>query len=302
MPKVKTLAKLFRAIADRDWGSAVQLARAVASEEESIGHRTAAQALRGSLNPNGKVRSRSAMTEDTGNHAAILGAALQPVRPALPLGDVVLRSAAREALDEVILEWRRRNRLQEAGLRHRANLLFHGPSGCGKSLTASALGAELGIPTYVVRFDAVVGAFLGQTALHLRELFRHAEMEPCVLVFDEIDALGKQRGNPLDVGELDRIVIALMQELEHCEAQGLVIATTNLATHLDAALWRRFDLTIKFPSPTKTEMAAYVRRTAKALGVRMRKRLRAEALRSKSFAGAEGVLVTEARRRVVREG
>jgi len=301
MPKVKTYAKLFRAIADRDWDRAMQLAHTVASEEERVGHRAAAQALRGSLNPNGKTGSHSGFVRGVDGNANVMTAALHPARTTARLNDVVLHESARRVLDEVILEWRRRDMLEAAGLQHRGKLLFHGPPGCGKSLTASALGTELGIPTYVVRFDAVIGAFLGQTALHLRALFRHAEARPCVLVFDEIDALGKQRGNPLDVGELDRIVIALMQELEHCEVQGLVVATTNLATNLDAALWRRFDLAIDFPAPTRAQLVAYVRKLCQARGLSLGKGIRAKAVASASFAAAEALVLSEARRQVLDE-
>ena len=113
-----------------------------------------------------------------------------------------------------MLEWNHREKLKDRGIARRSKLLFYGPPGCGKSLTANALATELAIPLFLVRFDAVIGAYLGQTAIHLRQLFQFAETTPCVLLFDELDALGKKRGNPTDVGELDRIVIALMQELE----------------------------------------------------------------------------------------
>jgi SpoVK/Ycf46/Vps4 family AAA+-type ATPase len=73
----------------------------------------------------------------------------------------------------------------------------------------------------VVRFDGVVGSYLGQTAARLRELFRYAEAVPSVLVLDEIDALAQRRGNPRDVGELDRVVVSLLQELEHSMPQGI---------------------------------------------------------------------------------
>ncbi len=131
------------------------------------------------------------------------------------LAAVTLPSATREELARLNLEWYHRVRLMERGIARRTKLLFHGPPGCGKSLTASALAKELQLPVYLVRFDAVIGAYLGQTAIHLRQLFHFAETTPCVLLFDELDALGKRRGNPTDVGELDRIAIALMQELEH---------------------------------------------------------------------------------------
>src|SRR5208283_5165649 len=118
-------------------------------------------------------------------------------------------------------------------------ILLHGPPGCGKSLTARAIGHELSLPVYTLRFNAIVGAFLGQTAQRLRQLFEFASTTSCVLLIDEIDALGKRRGNPMDVGELDRIVISLLQELEHSEPKGLLIAASNLARSLDEALWRR---------------------------------------------------------------
>jgi len=74
-----------------------------------------------------------------------------------------------------------------------------------------------------------------------------------------IDALGKRRGNPSDVGELDRIVIALMQELELSKIPGLVIATSNMPGSLDNALWRRFDLALSFAAPNKSEISHFSR-------------------------------------------
>jgi len=174
-----------------------------------------------------------------------------------------------------------------------------GPPGCGKSFTAQAIANELGLPHYTVRFDAVIGAYLGQTAIHLRELFRFASNNPCVLLFDEIDALGKQRGNPLDVGELDRIVIALMQELEFSETQGIVIATSNLPENLDRALWRRFDLILHFPKPTKSELAGYTKRIRAKFG--LKRRLVKRGVKTGTYADAEKHVEAEARRNALGE-
>jgi len=121
----------------------------------------------------------------------------------------------------------------------------------------------------VVRFDAVIGAYLGQTAMHLREVFQFASHTSCVLLFDEVDALGKQRGNSLDVGELDRIVIAMMQELEFFSSPGLLVATSNLPEALDRALWRRFDSTVAFPAPNNTEIQKYGAVLARQFGLRL---------------------------------
>jgi SpoVK/Ycf46/Vps4 family AAA+-type ATPase len=196
----------------------------------------------------------------------------------------------------VVKEWQHRARLLERGILRRSKLLFYGPPGCGKSLTARALGTELALPTYVVRFDAIIGAYLGQTAIHLRELFRFAEGTPCIILLDEVDALGKRRGNPLDVGELDRIVISMMQELEHCNVQGLVIATSNLPAHLDQALWRRFDLLVEFPKPTQRELGPYSAKLAAASHTRLSPALKSKIAVAKSYAEAEQLVVDEARR------
>jgi AAA+ superfamily predicted ATPase len=155
------------------------------------------------------------------------------------------------------------------------------------------------LPAYLVRFDAVIGAYLGQTAIHLRQLFHFAEITPCVLLLDELDALGKRRGNPLDVGELDRIVIALMQELEHSTPAGLIIGTSNMARHLDDALWRRFDLALAFPSPGRATLRRYAKQVATARAVSVPARVLRRAERSRSFANAESIIIAEARRQAI---
>src|SRR5262249_54496174 len=150
----------------------------------------------------------------------------------------------------------------------------------------------------IVRFDGVIGAYLGQTAIHLREMFRFAERTPCVLMFDEVDALGKRRGNPLDVGELDRIVIAFMQELEHSAPAGLVIATSNLPRELDSALWRRFDLILEFPAPNRSELTSFAALIAKKHRLAAANGVLRRASRANSYAEAQRLVEAEVRARV----
>jgi SpoVK/Ycf46/Vps4 family AAA+-type ATPase len=201
--------------------------------------------------------------------------------------DVMLKPASRRELAEVVREWKYSLQLSALKIRRRNRLFFYGPPGCGKSVSAQALGHEMSLPTYVVRFDAVIGAYLGQTALHLRELFRFAEQTPCVLVFDEVDALAKKRGNPLDVGELDRIVISFMQELEHSQAKGVIVATSNLPSHLDKAVWRRFDLALEFGKPSRTELRLFLRKKVKHYGINLSSSEMIKASRAESYADAE---------------
>ena len=302
MPTIRQLARLFQALSTKDLESAEQIARQIASQEEEKGHRSAAQLLRGSLQSNG-IRGHRAPEPISGilTNGNLLEAALSRSQSSTQMKDVMLRPTCRAALEALVNETRHGAYLASKGIRRRSKLLFVGPPGCGKSFTAQAIANELRLPHYIVRFDAVIGAYLGQTAMHLRELFRFASNNSCVLLFDEIDALGKQRGSPLDVGELDRIVIALMQELEFSETKGVVIATSNLPENLDRALWRRFDLVLHFPKPTKNELAAYTRGITAKFGLKRHVAALKRLTEARTYADAEKLVEAEARRIALEE-
>ncbi|MBK5295158.1 MAG: ATP-binding protein [Acidobacteriia bacterium] len=302
MPTIEQLSKLFRALAQKDLDSAARLASVIAADEERKGHTTAAQLLQGALAQNGaqSVVERSAHASMNGT-ASLLSGALSERTGAVRLDDVVLRTGTRRILDDLVREFRGQGQLRACGIRRRSKLIFHGPPGCGKTLTALALANSLALPLYVVRFDAVVGSYLGQTATHLRQLFQFAESACCVLLFDEIDALGKRRGSPSDVGELDRIVIALMQELELSQIPGFVVATSNLPGSLDDALWRRFDLALRFSAPTKVEVTRFTRTKAKSFNVPLTKMLLANTSRLQSYADIEKAVEDAARRAALRD-
>jgi SpoVK/Ycf46/Vps4 family AAA+-type ATPase len=297
VPTTRKLVDLFRAIAAEDLRGAAAISAQICKGEESSGHRTAARLLRGALYS--KNNSAPLSVAAPSESAQILSAALVRLPETKLLSDVTLAPIVMQELASVILEWKHRARLEKRGLHPRSKLLFHGPPGCGKSLTAQAIGRELGLPVYMVRFDAVIGAYLGQTAMHLRQLFHFAETTACVLLLDELDALGKRRGNPLDVGELDRIVISLMQELEHSRPKGVIIGTSNLPRHLDDALWRRFDLDVGFARPSRATLRRFLRHVAKQMRVTLNASVTARVLRAKSFADAERIIIGEVRRQAL---
>ncbi len=256
MSSVDQLSRLFGRLAAGDQLGAVGVAREIAETEESRGHRSAARTLRGSL---------VAATPES-SPAVPAGLFIQEL-PGPALEKVALAPKARSHLAEVAEEWRARDALAAAGIPRRSRLLFWGPPGCGKTLSARALGTELGLPVVTVRLSSLVGAYLGQTGTHLRELFAHAQVTPCVLLLDEFDAVGRSRGRVSDVGELDRVVISLLQEFDHSRPAGLVIAATNLQESLDQALWRRFDLSLEFAAPAKRELERFARRRLRDLGL-----------------------------------
>jgi len=297
MASTKQLAALFRAIAAENVGGAAEIAAQICNQEEQKGHHTAARMLRGALNAfrNGGFDAKKHQHSGHVNGAGIITTALTRVSIDVGFSDVTLTNTARQELESLVLEWKHRAKLLQRGVAPRAKLLFYGPPGCGKSLTANALATELALPLFLVRFDAVIGAFLGQTAIHLRQLFQFAETTPCVMLFDELDALGKRRGNLADVGELDRIVIALMQELEHSSPQGLIIGTSNIAKHLDDALWRRFDFALEFKLPNQNVLVSFAKRIASEMQVTLPEDIVAKVAKAKNFANAESIVIAEVR-------
>jgi SpoVK/Ycf46/Vps4 family AAA+-type ATPase len=219
----------------------------------------------------------------------------------IKLDEVMLPPTVRGELQTLLSEFKHSSSLQSKGFNARRKLLFTGPPGCGKSLTAQALANALHLPHFVVRFDSIIGSYLGQTAGHLRHIFRFAEASKNVLLFDEIDALGKQRGNPTDVGELDRIVIALMQELELGNPLGLLVATSNLPEHLDRALWRRFDAHIEFPAPQKHDLRSFAVRVAQKFGRSLSASTLSLASSKNNYAEAEKVVLGQIRHQIISE-
>lgn len=143
-------------------------------------------------------------------------------------------------LSEFIDSVRAADQLAAAGLRHPARLLLYGPPGCGKTQIARLVAVELDLPLLTVRCDTLVSSLLGQTSRNLRRVFEHAEDRPCILFLDEFDALAKARSDEREIGELQRVVIALLQNIDALSPETILIGATNHEELLDRAVWRRF--------------------------------------------------------------
>ncbi len=109
--------------------------------------------------------------------------------------DLILESRTARALREVIREHQRSDVLRSYGLQPATKLLFFGPPGCGKTVAAEVLANALNLPLVLVRLDSLVSSFLGETATNLRRVFDFVTETPVVALFDEFDALAKDRGD-----------------------------------------------------------------------------------------------------------
>lgn len=163
--------------------------------------------------------------------------------------DIILSDITQTTLQEILHEHNRADVLRSYGLQPAQKLLFCGPSGCGKTLAAEVIAHSLSLPLVIVRLDSVISSFLGETAANLRKVFDYVSHNPVVALFDEFDALVKDRGDSADHGELKRSVNAVLQMLDGYRGESLLIATTNYESLLDQAVWRRFDETLQFDLP-----------------------------------------------------
>lgn len=137
-------------------------------------------------------------------------------------------------------------------------VLFEGGAGTGKTMLAKAIAHEAGVNFISVNSSNLVEMYVGLGARRVRQAFKKArEAAPCILFFDEIDAVGAERGNQRSHRENDQTINALLTELDGFQSKEniLVIAATNRADNLDKALLRsgRFDRKVKIEAPKKWE-------------------------------------------------
>lgn len=165
--------------------------------------------------------------------------------------EVVFSDGIAQRLGEFIGTINHFDELAAVGIATPPRLLIYGPPGCGKTLTAQWIASELGLPLLTARCDTLVSSLLGQTARNLRRVFEHVESRPCVLFLDEFDALAKSRADEREIGELQRVVIALLQNIDALPSSTILIAATNHEDLLDHAVWRRFAFKIAMPLPSE---------------------------------------------------
>ena len=179
---------------------------------------------------------------------------VQIKEPVRRLEDAVLSDENTSLLDELLQEYHRAGILKSHGLYPADKLLFCGPPGCGKTLTTEVLASELSLPLAIVRIDSVVSSFLGETAANLRQVFDFSAAMPMVVLFDEFDALAKERADQADHGELKRVVNAFLQMLDAYKGKSILVAATNHEKILDSAVWRRFDEVLVFNPPNLEQL------------------------------------------------
>lgn len=177
-----------------------------------------------------------------------------------PLADIIFPSdiqstpplfnaTVSQAIDTIIDEWVNFDALDEIDIRPSKTCLIYGVPGTGKTRLALWIAQQLALPVVLVKLDGLVSSFLGTTARNIGNLFTFANRHRCVLLLDEFDAIAKVRDDPQEVGEIKRVVNALLQNLDLRRDVGFTIGITNHPKLLDSAVWRRFEVQLEIPKP-----------------------------------------------------
>ncbi|GAX89091.1 AAA family ATPase [Effusibacillus lacus] len=265
------MKRLFRAISSGNHEDLRKIASQIVQDEEKKGHLSLAKELKTTLAGFSDTQS-AAVLEFKPNVLSVLPRNKKNDSPLVTyLGpeqlkhEMILPPSVEERFERIEKEYAARERLALYGLKPRSKILLYGPPGCGKTLGAQRLAWSNGLPLMKVRFDAMVSSLLGETASNMREIFNSAAQSPCVLFFDECDAIAKSRSAGQEVGEIKRVVNSFLQFLDEYDVPGLLVAATNLTNQLDPAVWRRFDDVFEIPKPGAEEIKQIVQMTLSAL-------------------------------------
>lgn len=265
MARADLLLELVRAGTQGEQALFRKVIEALIAEERAKQHHILADRLTGYLNQSEPSKPISTPTHRNGQMTDLL-LELNPIRR---ISDLVLSDVIINACKELVEEQNRSDILRSHNLEPRHRVLLVGPPGNGKTSLAEALAAELAVPLLVVRYEAVIASYLGETAVKLSRLFEHVRTRRCVLFFDEFDVLGKERGDIHETGEIKRVVSSLLLQVDALPSYVVVVTATNHPELLDRAVWRRFQIRLELPAPTQKQTEEWFRRFEERIGEKL---------------------------------
>ena len=298
MARADLLLTLIKASRQGDDLQVRKAVEALAAEERAKNHTILADRLLAQLQSGNGRHERSAPLVTR----SAAGPLVTETVPARSLADLILSGDAEETVRELVTEQHRADLLRAYSLEPRHRVLLAGPPGNGKTALAEALAHALHVPFLVVRYEAVIGSYLGETAQRIAQVFEHASSRHCVLFFDEFDSVGKERGDLHETGEIKRVVSSLLLQIDALPSYVVAVAASNHPELLDRAVWRRFQIRLALPAPTQGQIEDWFRRFEKRhkQPIGLSPRSLAQRLRGLSFSEVED-FGTDVLRKIVLE-
>lgn len=254
MARSDLLIALVHAATKGDSGLLRRAVEALIAEERGKQHHVLADRLEAQLRETGVKTPGIVPLEDRAQSL------VHEVVPRRQLHDLILPELVTKAIGELVEEHHRVELLRAYNLEPRNRVLLVGPPGNGKTSLAEALATSLVVPLFVVRYEGIIGSYLGETALRLLRLFEYISTRHAVLFFDEFDTIGKERGDTHETGEIKRVVSSLLMQVDSLPPHVIVVTATNHRELLDRAVWRRFQLRLALPKPEIPQIEQWLSR------------------------------------------
>jgi len=252
MARADLLVNLVRSVKKGDMVSFHKTVENIIADERLKKHHILADRLLTSLN-NGKGKSQIILRPNGDIKDLFF-----EVTPEKTFDDLILDEETLKLCKELVEEQHRVDLLRSHGLEPRNRILFAGAPGNGKTSLAEAIATHLMFPFFVIRYENLIGSFLGETSSRLRKIFDYVKTQNCVLFFDEFDTIGKERGDTKETGEIKRVVSSLLLQMDRLPSYVVVITASNHPELLDRAVWRRFQLRIELPAPNENQIEKYL--------------------------------------------
>ena len=191
--------------------------------------------------------------------------------------------------DNLITAIKEPNKFTKMGVKPPKGALIYGPPGCGKTLLARAVATETGANMILVRGPEILSKWVGESEKAVREIFRKAKASsPCVVIFDELDALAKLKSGEGGVGET--ILSQLLTEIEEgISSRVVVIGITNRPDIIDNSLLRtgRLDLVLYAMPPDEKGRLEIIKILTKKMPLANDVKLQEIAIATQSYSGAD---------------
>ena len=297
MARADLLVELIKSASSANYTQFHKVVENLIAEERRKGKHLFADRMNKALRPVHRSNNNS-FPKNEASHPK--GDLFYQISPERSLASLFLTPLIENQIKEIIEEQHRSELLHSHSLKARHRLLFTGKPGNGKTTLAEAIAYELMYPLIVIRYESLIGSYLGETSGRIKAVLEYAKTQRCVLFFDEFETLGKERGDRRETGEIKRIVSSLLLQTDTLPDYVVLIAASNHPELLDKAVWRRFQERIELPPPTQAQLSNFIQELGKRCQINFGdSKILAKKLQNISYAEAEEFCLDIARRVVL---
>lgn len=225
--------KLLRCVADNDLNTAKKVANIIVSNESAQSNQYFCKTIKA------KLESQPSFIELPFDIRGILK--MEDLTNTFNENRYYLTENEKEVFNQILMAKNTNEKLTQMRIRYLNSTLLYGETGTGKTTFGKYIAYKLGLPFAYLNFSQCINSYLGSTSKNIEKVFDYVSKSKCVLMLDEVDAIGIKRGKE-DLGEMSRIVISLMQSFDLLENDIIVIGATNRKDMIDEALIRRFSI------------------------------------------------------------